>query len=158
MPKTHSTLVSMVTHRRVLSRPPHSHRHNTRRARTGCKPAGFPHAAGCAASAAACRRTYRALVRSASVQAGPTRAAVAAVRPARQFIQSLRSGDWRLRFRLRCQYQNDISHHEQTDRHRPYYGLCPSVFAFRTFANTRRLRFSRADSAKARLCQMWQKI
>ena len=75
-------LIFFTYPRRVLSRPPHSHRHNTRRARTGCKPAGFPHAAGCAASAAACRRTYRALVRSASVQAGPTRAAVAAVRPA----------------------------------------------------------------------------
>ena len=144
--------------RRVQLRPPHSHRHNTRRARTGCKPDGFPHAAGCAASATECRWTYRTLVRSASVQAGPTHAAVAAVRPARQSIVPTRSGDWRLRFRLRRQYQNDMPLHEQTDRHRPYYGLCPSVFAFHTFANVRRLRPSRADSAKVRVCQMWQKI
>ena len=67
--------------------------------------------------------------------------------PPRKIAVSLRSGDWRLRFRLRRQYQNDLSQHKQTDRHRPYYGLCPSVFTFRTFANTRRLRPSRADSA-----------
>ena len=80
-------------------------------------------------------------------------------RPPRTAIRSnARSGDWRLRFRLRRQYQNDLSQHKQTDRHRPYYGLCPSVFAFRTFASTRRLRPSRADSAKVRVCQMWQKI
>ena len=142
-------------------RPPHSQRHNTRRTRAGCKPGGFPHAAGCAASATECRWTYRTLVRSASVQAGPTHAAVATVRPARQSIVSLRSGDWRLRSRLRRQYQNDMPLHEQTDRHRPlpvrfcfsYVRQCAETAAF-----ARRLRKSPIVSNVAENLKIWQDV